>query len=147
MMTIVRSHIGAYVKANNLALPSADRGAGSRQGATFDPGRYGSAVLVGHTGAISGTPTATEVTYEVETRDGSDADNPWSTLKNMDGEDVALAITTANAAAELDIDFQHIPVGHDELRVVETVAFTAGDTPKVVTGALLVLGGSATLPV
>lgn len=147
MMTTARSHIGAYVKCNNLALAPADQAAGSRQGTTLDPGKYGSAVLVVFTGAISGAPDATAVTYEVETRDGSDAANPWSVLKDMDGQDVALELAAASTAAELDIDFQHIPVGHDELRVVETVVFTNGATPKVVTGAVLVLGGSATLPI
>ncbi|WNG49197.1 hypothetical protein F0U60_37585 [Archangium minus] len=147
MLTVVRSNIGAYIDADNLALSPAARAAGSRQGTTFDPGRFGSAVLVGFTGATTGTPTAIEVTYEVETRDGSEEDNEWVTLKNMDGAAVELTVSAANTAAELDIDFQHIPVGHDELRVVETVSFADGTTPTVVTGALMVMGGSSTLPI
>lgn len=147
MMTVLKSHIGAYVKTDNLALAPAAQAAGSRQGATFDPGRYGSGVLVAFTGAASGTPTSFSVVYEVETRDGSDNANAWSTLKDMDGEDVALTLTTASTAVELDIDFQYIPVGHDELRVVEAMAFVGGSTPTVVSGALLVLGGASTLPV
>ncbi|MCY1080292.1 hypothetical protein [Archangium lansingense] len=147
LSSIIRTNIGAYVLCNNLALVPADQAAGTRQGTTFAPGRYGSAVLVAFTGAISGAPTATSVTYEVETRDGSDAGNPWTPLKDMDGQDVALAITSASTAEELDVDLQFVPVGHDELRVVETVALTAGTTPKVVTGAVLVLGGASTLPI
>ncbi|QRK06053.1 hypothetical protein JQX13_50365 [Archangium violaceum] len=147
MNFIVRNNIGAVVKTDNLALAPAARSAGTRQGSTFAPGRWGSAVLVGLTGATTGTPTGFEVTYEVETRDGSDTDNEWVALKNMDGAAVELTVIQASKAVELDIDFQYIPVGHDELRVVETVSFTDGTTPTVVTGALLVLGGSSTLPV
>ncbi len=147
MMTVVRSHIGAYVKTDNLALVPAAQAAGTRQGTTFDPGRFGSAVLVGFTGATTGSPTAIRVMYEVETRDGSATSNAWVALKDMDGNAVELTLSAASKAAELDVDLQYIPVGHDQLRVVETVAFAGGTTPTVVTGALLMLGGASTLPV
>lgn len=137
--------IGFRIKANNQALAPASNAAGSRNGAAIDVSKYQSAVLAANIGATSGSPTATSITYAVQT--SADGSTGWTALKDIDGNDVTLAITTTGAAYEKDINLQYVPAGSPYVRVTETVAFTGGSSPAVVSGAILVLGGAQKLPI
>lgn len=142
------NNIGALYKADNLGLVPAAQSAVSRQGTALAPNTWGSGTLVGLTGAATGTPTALSVTYGLETRDASTAPaGPWVALNDADGNPVEVEVTTASTIAEVDFDLQYVPEGHTEMRVTETVAFTGGTTPTVLSGAVLVLGGASSLPV
>lgn len=147
-MNIPKTHIGAAVKTNNMGLAPAVRSAGARQGTALSPSEWMSGVLTASTGAVTGTPTATSVTYGLETRDATtDPPGDWVALKNMDGAEVEVEITAANTCKEVDFDLTYVPEGHTELRVTESVLFTDGTTPTVASSAILVLGGANRLPV
>ncbi|MFY1829131.1 hypothetical protein ACN47A_24645 [Myxococcus fulvus] len=140
-----RNNIGALIHAANLSHPPAAQGAGTRNGAVFTVGTFRSLVLSAVVGAVTGAPTAQTVTYKLQTSaDGA----TWVDAKDNDGDTVAVALTAANACAELDVNLQEVvPDDHDRLRVVETVAFTGGTAPTVLASSTLILGGAQTLPV
>ena len=138
------TNIGHRYKADHQALASAQVAEGTRSGPAFDVSKYGSGTLVVNVGAVAGTPTATSLTYTLQT--SPDGTNGWTPLKNLDGNNFALTFTTGGACKELDFDLQCADVEHHFLRVVEVVDFTDGTTPAVVAGATLVLGGSNRLP-
>ncbi|MBN9687127.1 MULTISPECIES: hypothetical protein [unclassified Corallococcus] len=140
-----RNDIGAYIHAANLSHAPAANAAGTRNGAALTFGTYRSLVLSVATGAATGTPTAVSATYKLQTSaDGT----TWADAKDRDGDAVSLAATTASTAAELDVDLQEVvPDGHDRIRFVETVAFTGGSTPTLLSGATVIFGGGQTLPV
>jgi len=138
------TNIGHRYKADHQALAPASQAEGSRNGASFDVSRYGSGTLVANVGGVTGTPTATSLTYTLQT--SPDGTNGWTPLKDLDGNNLALTFTDGGACKELDFDLQYIAQKHHFLRVVEVVDFTGGTTPSVVAGATLVLGGSNRLP-
>lgn len=137
--------IGHRIKANNQALAPASNAAGTRNGGPINVSAFQSAVLVANIGAASGTPTTLSVTYAVQT--SANGTSGWTALKDVDGADVTLAATAAGAAYEKDINLTYAPADSAFIRVVETVAFTGGTAPAVVSGAVLVLGGAQKLPV
>ena len=139
-----RTNIGYRYKADHQALAPAQQAEGSRNGASFDVSKYGSGTLVVNVGAVAGTPTATSITYTLET--SPNGTNGWAPLKNVDGASVTLTFTDGGACKERDFDLQYTPQDHRYLRVVEVVDFTGGTTPSVVAGATLVLGGGQRLP-
>lgn len=136
--------IGHRYKADNVALSPASQAAGTRNGTSYDVSKYGSGTVVANVGAASGTPTTISVTYTLQT--SPDGSSGWTTLKNIDGNDVVLTVTAASTAKELDFNLQYVPQDDHYLRALETVAFTGGTSPAVVTGATLIFGGSQRLP-
>ncbi|TQF14052.1 hypothetical protein FJV41_20860 [Myxococcus llanfairpwllgwyngyllgogerychwyrndrobwllllantysiliogogogochensis] len=140
-----RNNVGAYIHAANLSHAPAAQAAGSRNGAVFTFGTFRSLVLCAVTGATAGTPTSFSATYKLQTSaDGT----TWADAKDRDGDTVALAVAAAGSVAELDVDLQEVcPDGHDRIRVVETVAFTGGTAPTVLSSSTVIFGGGQTLPV
>ncbi|QSQ24857.1 hypothetical protein JY651_07925 [Pyxidicoccus parkwayensis] len=140
----LRTQIGHLYKTDHQALAPAQQAEGNRNGAAFDVSKYGSGTLVVNMGAVAGTPSATSISYALQT--SPDGTNGWAPLKNVDGADVVLTFTAGGTCKELDFDLQYVNQEHHHLRVVETVDFTGGTTPSVVTGATLTFGGSNRLP-
>ncbi|NOK06692.1 MULTISPECIES: hypothetical protein [Myxococcus] len=140
-----RTDIGYRYKADTQALPPSIQSAGTRNGDGIDITAYGSGTLVANIGAVGAAPTATSITYALETsEDGTDG---WVPLTDLNGNQFSTdAITTGDTCVELDFTLQYITRTHRFLRVVETVAFTGGTSPDVIAGATLVLGGGQRLP-
>ncbi|RKH09323.1 hypothetical protein D7X74_29805 [Corallococcus sp. CA047B] len=140
-----RNNTGAFIHAANLSHAPAANAAGTRNGAAFTFGTYRSLVFSVMTGATTGAPTTTSATYKLQTSPDGTA---WADAKTRDGEVVSLTITAASIAAELDVDLQEVvPAAHDRIRFVETVAFTGGATPTLLSAATIIFGGGQTLPV
>ncbi|WP_141620514.1 hypothetical protein [Myxococcus sp. AB036A] len=140
----INTHVGHLYNAANQALAPASQVEGIREGAAIDVSKYQSGTLVANVGSISGGPTATVITYSLQSSaTGTDG---WTALRDLDDTEAELTITSANTCSELDFALQHVPQDHRFLRVVEMVEFTDGTTPAVVAGATLVLGGGQRLP-
>lgn len=138
------SNIGAYIKASILGLAPAAQAAATRQGPSITVSDFKSAVVAAITGAATGTPTTISVTYSLE----SSADGTtWTAVNDRDGAALSVVGAAASSAFELDVDLSLLPADHDRIRVKEVVAFTGGTSPTVVTGAAVVVGGAARLPV
>lgn len=139
-----KTDIGYRYKADHQALPPAIQSAGTRNGVALDVSEYGSGTLVANVGAIGGTPTSAAITYALQSSpNGTDG---WVALADLDGNAFALTVDEEDTCAELDFSLQYLRQDHAFLRVVETVAFTAGTNPDVIAGATLVLGGGQRLP-
>lgn len=145
------ANIGAYIKTNTLALAPAARAAGTTQGPAIDTGAFRSAVLAVAVGAATGTPTAINATFTFESRGSTSgaegAPGAWAPVVDRDGQELSVVATAADGAVELDLDFSLLGDDHDQVRVKQVLAFTGGATPTLLTGAVLVLGGSNRLPV
>ncbi|MBJ6762803.1 hypothetical protein JGU66_18725 [Myxococcaceae bacterium JPH2] len=139
-------NIGHRYKADVQAVPPASAAAGTRNGNTINVSGYGSGTIVANVGAASGTPTATTITYALQTSATADGSSGWVALKDIDNNAVVLTATAGGVAAEKDFNLQYATPGHSFIRTVETVAFTGGTAPAVVTGATFVLGGGRRLP-
>lgn len=98
--------------------------------------------LVITTGAITGSPSAQTVDCIVQ--HSIDGGSTWATLTDRDGSNVAITQITAANGHEV-IDFQCDNAGA-LIRAYATVAFTAGSTPSIVVGGVLVVGGFDELP-
>lgn len=145
-MHLLNTDIGAFIKANVQALAPASQVAGSRNGTAIDITDFRSGVLVVNLGAVSGTPTTTSVTYALQSNtDGGSTG--WAALKDQDGNGITLAVTAGGASQEKDFTLQYIPQDHLFVRVTETVAFTGGTAPAVLSSATFVLGGAQRLPI
>ncbi|QSQ17231.1 hypothetical protein [Myxococcus landrumensis] len=138
------SNIGAYIKAGVLALEPAARGAGTTQGPAVDITRFKSLVLSVVVGASSGAPAGVSAAFSFESRV---PDGAWAAVKDRDGSPITVAATAVSGAVELDLDLSMVGDDHEELRVVQVLSFTGGTAPTLLTGASLVLGGAARLPV
>jgi hypothetical protein len=140
-------NIGAYIHAATLALPLREQPAGTRSGAALQVGDFRSGVLVVSLGEVKGAPTAIAVTYEIQSRT-NDGTTPgtWEDVTNPDGDAYTVVLSAADSIKELDVNFTHLGDEHTELRIVETAAFTGGTTPSVVSGAVLIRGGSNRRP-
>jgi len=138
-------NIGHTYKAGVQALAPALAAEGSRNGAAVDVSQFGSGTLVVNLGAVAGAPSATAITYALQSSEDGATD--WEALKDLDGVAQTLAFTAGAQAGELDFNLQLLPQEHRFLRVVETVDFTTGTSPTVAAGATFVLGGGQRLPI
>lgn len=100
-------------------------------------GYFLSATLHAQTGAATGTPTTTAVTYKiqdsVDTTSGDFADS-------VDAQGNALAMTALAASTDGRLDFDLSGLKR-YIRVVATAAFTGGSSPAVQIAASVILGG------
>lgn len=145
---VPKNHIGACVKCSTIGLPPAVSSGGARTGPTFEPNEWMSGVLSVSTGAATGSPTAISAVYGLETRynDGT-TPTAWVALKDINGNAVSVTLTAASKGGEVDFDLQHVPEGHNEMRVTGAVTLTAGTSPTLATQAMVILGGANRLPV
>ncbi|CAM4466151.1 hypothetical protein [Corallococcus exiguus] len=145
------ANIGAYIKTNNLALAPAARAAGTTQGPVVDILSFRSAVLAVAVGAATGTPTGISATFTFESRGSTagaeGAPGAWAPVVDRDGQELSVIATAESGAAELDLDISFLGDDHDQLRVKQVLSFTGGSSPTLITGAVLVLGGSNRNPV
>lgn len=112
-------------------------------------GIYGSAVVCVNTGACTGTPDAQSTTFKVQhgtKSDGSDmADVPATAYIDSNGSSAAVpAIVADNSAANISVNLEGLG---RYIRVVATLAFTGGTTPKQFVAASAALGDGNGNPV
>lgn len=145
------ANIGAYIKTNTLALAPAARAAGTTQGPAIDVPPFRSAVLAVAVGAVTGAPTGISAIFTFESRGSTAGDEgapgAWAPVVDRDGQTLSVVATAVDGAVELDVDLSFIGDDHDQVRVKQVLAFTGGASPTLITGAVLVLGGSNRLPV
>lgn len=129
------SNIGALISAKLAVEPKANA-AGTRNGVSIDRLALGvsSCVLAVLTGASTGTPTTLSV--DVKLQDSADG----TTFADFA---TAVSATAVSSSAEKDID---LTTARQYVRAVETVSFTGGTAPTVLSSAALVFGGATTLP-
>jgi hypothetical protein len=102
-------------------------------------GFYDAIVLL-KVGAATGTPTAQGVSLKVYTGDVADGTDATT---EVSGDGIA-ALTTDNAEAEKNLDLNSY---HRYIKIVPTVAFTAGTTPKIPVAVTVALGRPVNVPV
>lgn len=137
------TNIGAYIDAENMTIPPAAAAAGATNGSAIAIGTARSLVLVGFTGATTGTPTSFTATFALEGRTSGGA---YSAINNIDGSAVSFVISAADTVDSLDVNLDYATAGMDEVRLVCTRAFVGGSSPTVVAGAIIILGGEQVLP-
>lgn len=131
------NNIGAYVKAVRGISPQ-DSAAATINGASIDRLGFDSCVLHHTCGAASGTPTS--FTAASKLQDSDDGSTGWADLTGA----AATTLAADDTEAQKDID---LTGAKRYIRVVETVAFVGGTSPKVEVAATVVLGGAVTKPV
>lgn len=136
-------NIGAYIKTDVVALEPSARATGTVQGPAIDITPYKSGVLAVLVGAATGAPTDVSATFRFESRV---PDGTWATVVDRDGDPITVEASAANGAVELDLDFTYVGDDHEELRVVQELVLVGGSSPTLITGALLVVGGSSRRP-
>jgi hypothetical protein len=112
-------------------------------------GIYNSAIIGVVTGAATGSPTAQSTTYKLQHGTASDAsdmaDVPAAAYIDSDGSTASIIAITANSTSSM------IAVNLEGLgryiRVVATLALTAGTTPTQFVGAFVALGDGNGNPV
>lgn len=135
-MAFVAHDIGAEIKVV-WGLSPLDNSAGTRNGSAIDRAvangaLYNSCVVAGRAGAASGTPTSFTVIYKLQ--DSADGSTGWADYGSANA-----TITADNGDAEGDFNLSS---AKRYIRVVETVAFVDGTTPKVECAAVVVLAGA-----
>lgn len=130
-------NIGQVVKTLTALRPQSDTGGSAVNGADISRRNYRHATFLIHTGAISGTPSASTVTVNIQHAAVT------STYSNVSG--ATGTITAANTDLELNVDCEGL---NQYVRVTQTTGFTGGSSPAVLIGSTCVLGNpSGILPV
>ena len=132
---MVQTNIAAYIKHARGIAPQ-DSGAQTITGTGFDRQGYLSALLVAKNGAASGAPTS----YTIDAKIQDSADN--TTFADLTGASIT-QITADNTDQTKAIDLSG---AKRYIRVVVTVTFVGGTSPKVEVDADVILGGADTLP-
>ena len=147
------SHNGGSQFRNVIGtVPAAAKSAAAVNGAAIDripPGgtKFDSAKFSVVGGAISGAPTGTTVTIQVQ--DSADGSTGWANLPaqpNGGPTSLAAAFTqpnTAGLAQDLNIDLSN---AKRFIRVVETLAFVGGTTPTMLVNTVCSLTGPDRFP-
>lgn len=142
-VTLPRNVAGLGAGALAVA-PQALAATGAVNGPVIDRRNHLSAVLLGITGAATGSPSGISTTFKLQHGDASDGsdmadfddNSPRGTASNK-------TATAENALALLGLDLSG---AKRYVRVVATNALTGGTTPTLQVGAGLFMGGSAELP-
>lgn len=115
--------------------PTSLSASGSTNGRSLDRQGYDSATIVGSVGAISGSPSASSVTFQLQdSADGTSFDNFGDSV----------AVTAANTdSAELEVSLSG---ARQFVRVTATAALTGGSSPTALVAASITLGGSTNIP-
>jgi hypothetical protein len=138
-------NIGAYIETDNKSHSPAANSAGTRNGTALAINTTRSIVLVANVGATAGTPTSFTVTYTLQdSLDGSS----FTDCAGVNSSGAAtLVVSTASSAAELDVDLtRYCRAAATHIRFTEVVAFVAGTSPTVLSGATIVRGPGNSLP-
>jgi len=117
-------------------------------GYTIDKLGFESAIFALEVGDTTGTPTRFGVTFKIQESSGESAvavAANWADVSGMSktysGETVA---TQGDLGGEINVDLK--PLGR-YVRAVATPTFTAGSSPKINLGAVVVLGEAKVTPV
>jgi hypothetical protein len=117
-------------------------------GNTIDKLGFESGVFALQVGDTTGTPTRFGITFKVQESSGETAAaiaTNWADVSGMtktySGETVA---TQGDLGGEINVDFK--PLGR-YVRCVATPTFTAGSSPKINIGAVVVLGEAKVVPI
>lgn len=133
---MVQTNIAAYLKHARGIAPQ-DSAAATINGASHDRQGYLSALLVAKNGAPSGTPTSYSVDAKIQ--DSADGSTGWADFAGASVTQITADDTDRAKAVDLSGAKRYI-------RVVVTVAFVGGTSPKVEVDADVILGGTDTLP-
>lgn len=138
----LKKDIGAWVKAEHTLSPQNSADDTTTSGASVDKGDALSGVIVGSIGAVTGTPTGISVIFRLQ--DSPDGTTGWANVLDLAAAIVETAPATAiDTTVELDVLLQPTK---QFLRIQSIVDLTAGTTPTVDVGAVLVVAGKSELP-
>jgi hypothetical protein len=128
-------YTGSEVKSLTAIMPQVASGeAAAINGPTIDRMGYQSAVVACQVGNSSGTPTRFGVTFKVQHKSGESA---WADIASQTYTFSGETVATQNAIGEIDVDLRGCG---RYVRCVATPTFTAGSTPLIQIGAIIVLG-------
>lgn len=133
--------MGPLFKATRGTIPAAPV-AGVRNGSAINRRVSGSLAmsltLIATTGAETGSPSAR--TFDAKIQDSADGSTGWADYIPPDQTTVAAVtqITAASSEAEVDVNLSGAKAF---VRVVDTLAFTAGTAPTLGIQTTVVLGG------
>lgn len=136
-MTARKTNAGDYVKLQKGTNPQ-DSAAQTITGAAIDRTGFGSCVLHAANGVASGAPTGQTVDTKIQ-----DSATSGGVFADFAGGATAQLIADSTDA-EVDIDLTGAKAF---IKVIQTVGFTGGTTPKIPVSSTLALGGSITEPV
>lgn len=136
------SNIGAFIKPEKGTVPAAVA-AGTRNGAAILRKGFGSCVLVGETGAVTGAPSAQNLAVKLQDSADGVTFADYVPPGGVAADAAITTITAANTQARKDID---LSAARDYIRTVETASFTGGTSPTIGASSRLVLGGADSLP-
>lgn len=130
--------IGDYTKPVVGVRPLAAQAASAVNGPAIDRAGFNSCEVIGYTGADTGAPTARTLACKLQ--DSADGSTGWADLTGGAVPDV----TAINSEARLSFDLAKTI--KQFIRIVHTVSFTAGTSPTLFIGSVVILGGARTLP-
>lgn len=126
---------GAFL-AGAAGIKPQNSAAATVNGAAVDRLRYQSCVVVCMTGAATGSPTTQTLTFKVQ--DSADGTTGWADLEDVGGTVYSKVVSADDTVTDLDVK---LGGARQYIRVVCTVAFTGGTTPRNDVAAALVLAG------
>lgn len=124
-------------KATKLGgqVAPASRAAGTAQSAAVNRVDYSEAIVALLAGAASGSPTAINVSVDVQHSDDGTA---WSNLATN-----VASVTAANSTAYAGVDLSG---AKKFVRAVVNVSFTGGTSPEIECACAVILGGTRKIP-
>lgn len=143
-MGIPNRNIGGVVTAKTALRAAAQAAAASYalEGASIDREKFDSALFHVQSGVDEGTPTSFAV--DAKLQDSANGSSWADVSTSASNPSVAITqITTENADRFLEIDLTPL---RRYVRLVFTVAFSGGSSPKVALAADAVLGGAPSAP-
>lgn len=136
-------HIGDFI-ATKGGNPPAVVTAGTRTSAGINRLTLNSesCVLVGMTGAASGTPDSFTLDAKIQHSNDNGAADPWTDYtppadSSPDGTTALGTMTAENTVTEKDVNLRGAKI---YVRISETTAFVNGTAPSVIASTHLVLG-------
>jgi hypothetical protein len=137
--------VGAEV-ATRIGIDPAARTAGTANGTGFDRIGFNSCVLIGQSGAETGSPTARSVDFKIQHSDvvGSGYADYTPSIPAPGATGALAQIAAVSTMKKRSIDLK---TAKQFIRVVATTAFTGGTSPTLLSSAVVVLGGADVLPI
>jgi hypothetical protein len=136
------TNVGAQITVKAGLAPIA-LSAGASNGGAINRTGFQSCKLVCSVGAATGSPTAQSVTTKLQhsaTSGGTYADY---TDPDTGAVAACAAVIADDSTAELNVNLKG---AYNYIRTVETVAFTGGTTPAIVSAPMVILGGATVEP-
>lgn len=132
--------------ATRIGIDPVARSAGAANGTGIDRTGFNSVLLVGQTGAETGSPTARSVDFKIQHSDvvGSGYVDYTPSIPNPGATGALAQIAAVSTLKKRSIDLK---TAKPFIRVVATTAFTGGTSPTLLSSAVLVLGGADVLPI